>query len=41
VDDVIDLFRTGESVDTVADEFGLSRGDVEDAIRVATQATVA
>jgi uncharacterized protein (DUF433 family) len=41
VDDVIDLFRTGESVDTVAAEFGLSRGDVEDAIRVATQATAA
>jgi uncharacterized protein (DUF433 family) len=41
VDDVIDLFRTGESVDTVADEFGLSREDVEDAIRVVTQATVA
>jgi uncharacterized protein (DUF433 family) len=41
VDDVIDLFKTGESVDTVADEFGLSRGAVEDAIRVATQATAA
>lgn len=38
VDDVIDLFRAGEPVDAVAGEFGLSRGEVEDAIRVATRA---
>jgi uncharacterized protein (DUF433 family) len=38
VDDVIDLFRAGEPVDAVAEEFGLSRGEVEDAIRVATRA---
>lgn len=38
VDDVIDLFRAGEPVDAVADEFGLSRYEVEDAIRVVTQA---
>jgi uncharacterized protein (DUF433 family) len=38
VDDVIDLFRAGEPVDTVAEEFGLSRDEVEDAIRVVTQA---
>jgi uncharacterized protein (DUF433 family) len=38
VDDVIDLFRAGEPVDAVADEFGLSRNEVEDAIRVATRA---
>jgi uncharacterized protein (DUF433 family) len=31
VDDVIDLFRAGEPVDTVAEEFGLSRDEVEDA----------
>jgi uncharacterized protein (DUF433 family) len=38
VDSVIDLFRTGEPVDVVAEEFGLSRYEVEDAIRVATRA---
>jgi uncharacterized protein (DUF433 family) len=38
VDDVIDLFRAGEPVDAVAEEFGLSRDEVEDAIRVATRA---
>src|SRR6201996_7615801 len=38
VEDVIDLFRSGEPVDSVADEFGLSRDEVEDAIRVATRA---
>jgi uncharacterized protein (DUF433 family) len=37
VDNVIDLFRAGEPVDTVAEEFGLSR-DKLDAIRVATRA---
>lgn len=37
VEDVIDLFRAGEPVDSVAEEFGLSRAEVEDAIRVATQ----
>ena len=38
VEDVIDLFRAGEPVDAVADEYGLSRNEVEDAIRVATRA---
>jgi uncharacterized protein (DUF433 family) len=38
VEDVIDLFRSGEPVDAVAGEYGLSRGDVEDVIRVATRA---
>jgi uncharacterized protein (DUF433 family) len=38
VDNVIDLFRAGEPVDMVAEEFGLSRDEVEDAIRVATRA---
>ena len=37
VENVIDLFRAGEPVDAVAGEFGLSRDEVEDAIRVATQ----
>ena len=37
VDDVIDLFRSGEPVDAVAGEFGLSRDEVEDAIRVVTR----
>jgi uncharacterized protein (DUF433 family) len=41
VDDVIDLFRAGEPVDTVAEEFGLSRDEVEDAIRVIARATAA
>lgn len=41
VDDVIDLFRAGEPVDTVAGEFGLSRGEVEDAIRVVTRSAAA
>jgi uncharacterized protein (DUF433 family) len=38
VEDVIDLFRSGEPVDAVADEYGLARDEVEDAIRVATRA---
>jgi len=38
VDDVIDLFRAGEPVDQVAEEFGLSRDEVEDAIRVVARA---
>jgi uncharacterized protein (DUF433 family) len=37
VENVIDLFRAGEPVDAVAGEFGLTRDEVEDAIRVATQ----
>lgn len=36
--DVIDLFRAGEPVDVVAAEFGLSRDEVEDALRVNTRA---
>jgi uncharacterized protein (DUF433 family) len=34
LEDVIDLFRTGKTIDAVAAEFGLSRDDVEDAVRV-------
>jgi uncharacterized protein (DUF433 family) len=37
LEDVIDLFRAGESVDVVAAEFGLSRVEVEDALRVNTR----
>jgi uncharacterized protein (DUF433 family) len=37
LDDVIDLFRAGEPVDTVAAEFGLTRDEVEDALRVNTR----
>jgi uncharacterized protein (DUF433 family) len=37
VEDVLDLFRAGEPVDSVAGEFGLSRDEVEDAIRIATK----
>lgn len=38
VSDVLDLFQAGEPVDTVAEEFGLTRDEVEDAIRVWTRA---
>jgi uncharacterized protein (DUF433 family) len=41
VNDVIDLFRAGEPVDSVAEEFGLSRDEVEDAIRVVTRSAAA
>jgi uncharacterized protein (DUF433 family) len=37
LDDVIDLFRAGEPVDAVAAEFGLSRDEVEDALRANTR----
>ena len=37
LDDVIDLFRSGQPVDVVAAEFGLSRDEVEDALRVNTR----
>ncbi|GII77787.1 putative antitoxin VapB45 [Sphaerisporangium rufum] len=37
LEDVIDLFQAGEPVDVVAEEFGLSRDEVEDALRVATR----
>lgn len=37
VDDVLDLFRSGAPVDVVAEEFGLSRDEAEDAIRVVTR----
>jgi uncharacterized protein (DUF433 family) len=37
LDDVIGLFRAGEPVDVVAAEFGLSRDEVEDALRANTR----
>jgi uncharacterized protein (DUF433 family) len=37
VDDVIDLFLAGEPVDAVAAEFGLSRDEVEDVLRVSAK----
>jgi uncharacterized protein (DUF433 family) len=37
VDDVIDLFLAGEPVDTVSAEFGLSRDEVEDVLRVSAK----
>lgn len=37
LDDVIDLFLSGEPIDVVAAEFGLSRDEVEDALRVNTR----
>jgi uncharacterized protein (DUF433 family) len=38
VDDGIDLFLAGEPVDTVAAEFGLTRDEVEDVLRVSANA---
>jgi uncharacterized protein (DUF433 family) len=38
VEDVAGLFLAGEAVETVAAEFGLTRAEVEDAVRVATRA---
>ena len=37
IDDVIDLFLAGETVDTVAAEFGLSRDEVEDVLRASAR----
>jgi uncharacterized protein (DUF433 family) len=37
VEDVVELFQAGEPLDSVAEEFGLNRDEVEDAIRVATK----
>jgi uncharacterized protein (DUF433 family) len=38
LDEVIDLFLAGEPLDTVAAEFGLSRDEVEDALRATARA---
>ena len=37
LDDVMDLFLAGEPVDAVAAEFGLTRDEVEDALRATTR----
>ncbi|MCA2228839.1 DUF433 domain-containing protein [Nonomuraea aurantiaca] len=37
LEDVIDLFRAGEPVDVVAEEYGLTRDEIEDVLRVATR----
>ncbi|WP_214109627.1 DUF433 domain-containing protein [Acrocarpospora catenulata] len=38
LEDVIDLFQAGEPVDIVAEEYGLTRNEIEDVLRVATRA---
>ncbi|GIH27136.1 putative antitoxin VapB45 [Acrocarpospora phusangensis] len=38
LEDVIDLFQAGEPVDVVAEEYGLTREEIEDVLRVATRA---
>ncbi len=37
VEDVLDRFRSGESLDAVAKEYGVPRFELEDALRVATR----
>jgi uncharacterized protein (DUF433 family) len=37
VDEVIARFQTGESIDELTEEFGVSVADVEDALRVASR----
>lgn len=37
VDDVIARFQTGESIDELVEEFGMSGADIEDALRVASR----
>jgi uncharacterized protein (DUF433 family) len=37
LEDALALFRAGESLDVVAEEYGVPREDVEDAVRVATR----
>jgi uncharacterized protein (DUF433 family) len=38
LEDALSLFRAGEPLDVVADEFGVPRDHLEDAVRVATRA---
>ncbi|MCO5989375.1 DUF433 domain-containing protein [Actinoallomurus spadix] len=38
LEDVLDLFQAGEPIQAVAEEFGLTQVEVEDALRVATRA---
>lgn len=37
LEDALELFRAGEPLDVVADEFGIPRDHLEDAVRVATR----
>jgi uncharacterized protein (DUF433 family) len=37
LDDALQLFRAGEPLSTVADEYGMSREDLEAAVRIATR----
>ena len=37
VDDVISRFQTGESIEELTEEFGVSVADIEDALRVASR----
>lgn len=37
LEDAIAMFRAGESLDTVAEEYGVPRSDIEDAVRIATR----
>jgi uncharacterized protein (DUF433 family) len=37
LEDALDLFRAGEPLDVVADEFGVPRAHLEDAVRIATR----
>jgi len=38
LDDALGLFRAGEPLDVVADEYGIPRDHLEDAVRIATRA---
>ena len=38
LDDALALFRAGEHLEVVADEYGIPRDQLEDAVRVATRA---
>jgi uncharacterized protein (DUF433 family) len=37
IEDAIALFQAGEALDTVSDEYGVPREDLEDAVRIATR----
>jgi uncharacterized protein (DUF433 family) len=37
IEDALDLFRAGEPLEVVADEFGMPREHLEDAVRIATR----
>lgn len=38
LEDALDLFRAGEPLDVVAEEYGMPRDQLEDAVRIATRA---